>query len=144
MKQVQTLFTMKQKTEGGGAVDDVVVLEFQLIIQELSISILNPQKGGPPLFRVAALNFEQGLSMTASEMISTTALNDLFVEFTGKESNKPKRLIQAHRRNNASPDSPVLNVKYTSVSSLSPVFESKHACTLSRLVVHSLQSIVLL
>lgn len=133
MKQVQTLFAMKQTMDGKVSAD-IVILEFVLQIQEISVSILNQQQQLPPLFRVAALKLEQGLSMTVSELISRTALSDLFVEFTFQESIS-KRLISAKRSDGISENDRVITVKYTSVSSLSPDFESKHACTLSRFVL---------
>ena len=119
------------KEPSGGV--DVAVLDFQLDIQEVSISILNKEVGRKPLMRIAALQLGQSLSLTASEMTSVTTLNDIFVEFTLKDTEKPVRLIKAHHSRNATKSERVVQLTYTSVSSLSPEFESKHNCTLSRL-----------
>ncbi|OQV26154.1 Vacuolar protein sorting-associated protein 13C [Hypsibius exemplaris] len=131
MKSVQTLFAMKQPEQGG---HDIVVLDFHLTIHEISISILNKEAGCKPLMKIAAVQLSQNISLTSSEMVAVTELNDMFVEFMLKDSKAPVKLIRAHHGDNAETrDDRVVQLTYTSVSSISPDFESKHNCTLSRL-----------
>ena len=93
MKVVQTLFTMKLPDDDLGGLD-ITILSFNLVIQEMSISILDRQSSQYPVCRIAAQKFTQELDMKASEMVAISRVNNVFIEYKPKEAQQPVKLIQ--------------------------------------------------